>query len=111
MIRTVPYQGIGNPIAIIAAGASLPFEFDRGDEDVTGWACDISVVETAGDTPLLTRSIALDANRKWSGSLTSTETTALTAPATYRLVANITNAATDEKETAVTRFRVTDSWV
>lgn len=111
MIRTVPYQGIGSPISIIAAGASLPFAFDRGAEDVAGWSCAISVVETAGDTPLISRAIALDADDKWTGELTSTETAGLASPATYRLIANITNAATASQETTVTRFRVTDSWV
>ena len=110
-MRAVPLNLIGNPIAIITAGTSLPFAFDRDSEDPTGWTCTIRVVERAGDTPLIERVIPLDAESKWTGELTSTETASLASPANYRLVAHITKATTDEQETSITRFRVTDSWV
>lgn len=111
MIRPVPYLGIGNPIKMIRSGESLSFSFDRGGETITGWECTINVVQEMGGTLLVDRTISPDQCSKWTGEVKSTETATMASPETYRLVATIANDATNEQETVVTRFRVTDNWV
>lgn len=94
---------------IIRQGQSVPFVFDRGIESIEGWVCTIHVKEFKGDASAITRVITPDANDKWTGFLTSTETDALNL-GMYRIVALITDAATDEEEQDIVRFNLVTKW-
>jgi len=96
---------VGNSIAIIEAGQSLPFVFSR--DDPTGWTCTIKVLKNVGDTPSIERTITLDSNSLWSGHLTTTETAAL-AIGLWRIQAVLTNSTEAELQTH--RFQVNEAW-
>lgn len=89
-------------------GESLDFVFDRGDETVSGWVCNIEVKQFTDDTSLISREIP-QVDREWPGFLTATETDAL-SPGTYRLIGVLTNAETDEEEQRLVRFKVSEGW-
>lgn len=95
-------------ISIVRKGESLPFSFDRGDESIDGWICQIEVKKFPADASSITRTIT-PTNSVWSGFLTSTETTAL-AIGLYRLIGVLTNATTVEEEQISLRFNITASW-
>ncbi len=92
----------------IRKGGSLPFVFDRGGEDISGWICTIEVKQYPGDTPAITREVAPD-GREWPGFLTSTETAALAPLGTWMIVGVITNAAEDREETPPIRFSLAET--
>lgn len=93
----------------LRAGESLPFAFDRGGLDITGWECLIVVKQYPGDAALISGTVT-PTNGVWAGYLTSTQTAAFDTGKTYRLMAILTNAETDEEEQIESRFSVTDSW-
>ncbi len=95
-------------ITILRTGESLPFEFDRGGESISGWVCVIEVRKYPGDTALISRTIS-PTGETWEGFLTSTET-ALLAIGLYRLIGLLTNSVTDEEEQVPLRFNVTEAW-
>ena len=96
-------------IETVRKGESLPFTFDRGDESIAGWTCTIKVKEYDEDTALITK-IITPTDGQWKGFLTGTETATLTEGNTYRIVAVLTNATTDEAEQVEARFSLTASW-
>ena len=102
-----------NKLTILQQGESLPFNFDRGDNSISGWICTISVMEKAGDTPLIQRVIP-ELNGSWPGFITQTESAALPVlakGATYMLVASLVNVTTDEEEVIPVRFKISKAWV
>ncbi len=97
-------------ISIVRQGGSLPFEFTPGDDqNTTDFICTIVVKQFAADSALLSR-IIVPTNGVWSGFLTSTETAALSAGTTYRLMGILTDSSTDEEDQIETRFSVTADW-
>jgi hypothetical protein len=97
---------------IIQQGESLPFNFDRGDNSISGWVCTIFVKEKPSDSALLTRVVAAEGN-SWPGYLTEPETAALpvlTTGAPYYLIAKLTNSSTNEEELVTVRFKVSQAW-
>lgn len=101
-----------NKLAIIQAGESLKFCFDRNGADISGWTCTISVKEKPADAAILSRVVTPSSN-SWEGYLTQTETSGLPVlpkGAAYYLIANLSNTATDEKEVVNVRFRVSTAW-
>ena len=100
---------MGNQIALIEKGSSLPFIFDRGGESIEGWICEINVKQFPADTSQITRVIAPD-GRTWPGFLTSSETDLLTPIGLYRIIGLLTNASTGEEEQVPVRFNLADAW-
>lgn len=101
-------------IKVIRQGESLPFVFDRGGEDTTGYICTIFVKQFPADVADITRVIPLTTNSKtgfaeWSGFLTSTETAAL-ALGLWIINAKLVKAATDEEEAIPVRFQIVVPW-
>ncbi len=101
-------------IKVIRQGESLPFVFDRGGEDTTGYICTIFVKQFPADAAAVTRVIPLTTNSKtgfaeWSGFLTSTETAAL-AIGFWNIDAQLVKASTDEEESIPVRFQVVVPW-
>jgi len=96
-------------ITIIRQGESLPFEFDREGEDITGWTCLIEVKIFPDDTAIVSRTIT-PKDGKWTGFLTQTETMDLEV-GLYYLTAQLVNLVTDEEEQKPTRFQVSTTWV
>lgn len=103
-------DNIGNPLRIIRKGESLEFQFDRGDRPIDGWVCELQVRQFPDSTAEITRTIPLDDNMVWSGTLTSTETAALSGSGIYRMVGVLTNATTGEQEQVVIRFQLGSTW-
>jgi len=101
-------------IKVIRQGESLPFVFDRGGEDTTGYVCTIFVKQFPTDVASITRVIPLTTDpdtgdAAWSGFLTSTETAAL-ATGLWIINATLVKASTDEEEAVPVRFSVTIPW-
>lgn len=101
---------MGNPMALIKKGESLPFLFDRDGQDVDGWVCTINVSQYPGDVPAISRVVEPTGN-EWEGFLTSAETAALPALGVWRLIGVLTNATTDEDESVPVRFKLSEAWV
>lgn len=101
---------MGNPMALIKRGESLPFLFDRDGQDVSGWVCTINVSQYPGDTPEISRVVEPTGN-EWEGFLTSAETTALTKLGIWRLTGVLTNATTNERESVPVPFNLSEAWV
>jgi len=104
---------MANPITPVRQGVSHPFNFEvNADETETasGWIATLVVKEFASDTALIERVIDADTDTTWSGFLTSTETAALAADKTYRLIGVLTNAGTDEEQQQIERISITPSW-
>lgn len=101
-------------IQSIRQGESLPFVFDRGGEDITGFVCTITVKQFPADSPSVNRVITPSSTENgelvWSGFLTSTETSALTAGGHYNLNASLVNATNDEEEAVPVRFQIAVTW-
>ena len=95
-------------IQVIRKGESLPFEFDRGDESISGWVCTMQVRKFPGDAAAISRIIP-PVGDTWPGFLTEPETSGL-AVGLYRLIGVLTNSTTDEEEQVPLRFNITDSW-
>jgi len=96
-------------IDAIRQGESLPFEFDRDGEDITGYTCLIEVKMFPDDVALISRIIPPE-DGKWTGFLTQTETMDLEV-GLYYLTAQLSNVSTDEEEQKPTRFQVAKAWV
>ena len=100
---------------VVRKGGSLPFQFDRGGESISGWICTINVKQLPTDVASISRVIT-PTNNVWSGFLTSTETDALsnaTGNSLWWLVGILTNASTGEEEQIASgsvRFNLTQSW-
>ena len=95
-------------IPIIRKGGSLDFVFDLDGESIAGWVCTINVKQAPDDADAISRVIA-GKDDKWTGFLTSTETTALGVGAWW-LIALLTNATTDEARQIPERFQIVESW-
>lgn len=93
----------------IRRGESLPFSFNRGDQSIDDWTCEIVVKQFPDDTPLITGTVERTEDA-FTGYLNSTQTQALDSGKTYRLYGILTNSGTDEQEQIETRFSVTESW-
>jgi len=101
-------------IQSIRQGGSLPFVFDRGGEDTTGWVCTITVKQFPADSASISRVIESSTDSDtgdsvWSGYLTSTETAAL-AVGHWNLNASLVNADNDEEEAVPVRFQIATTW-
>lgn len=98
-------------ISSIKQGESLPFEFDLGGEELTGWVCVIFVKQYPSDIALIERTIPAE-GRTWPGYLTSTETAALDPSSRnpYQLIGVLTNASDDQESQEPIRFNVTEAW-
>lgn len=101
--------GLTNQITVRRKGENIPFSFDRKGESIEGWICTLKVKQFDTDTAIISRVIN-PSNNGWSGFLTSTETETLTAGIVYRIMAILTNSATDEEEQIETRVSITPSW-
>lgn len=95
-------------IQVIRRGESLPFSFDRGGLDISGYVCTIVVKQFTKDTALISRVVA-PTDQKWTGFLTSTETQALNE-GNYFITGELVNASTDENEEIPLRFQVSGAW-
>ena len=95
-------------ITVIRQGESLPFVFDRGGEDITGYVCTITVKQFPTDASSITRVIEAT-DGEWSGFLTQTETAALDI-GLWIINAKLVKASTDEEEAIPVRFNVTTTW-
>lgn len=101
-------------IQVIRQGESLPFSFDLGDTDTTGYICTISVRQYPDDTAAISRVVEPSQDTSsgqvvWSGFLTSTETAAL-AVGMWILNADLDNASTVENTQIPVRFQTTPNW-
>ncbi len=94
-------------------GESIPFCFDRGGNDITGWVCTIFVKQYPDDVATITRIIPpgvnADGDPAWPGFLTQTETNLLDHGLWY-ISAKLVNASNDEEEAIPVRFNVTKAW-
>jgi len=95
-------------IAIIRETSSLPFQFDRDGESLTGWVCTIFVKKFPQDTAVFSRVVA-PTGRKWTGYLTSTEV-GLLSVGLYYIIGQLVNATTLERQEIPIRFQVTSKW-
>ena len=103
-----------NQITAVRKGESFPFSFTLQNDNnestsINGYICTINVKKYDSDTSLITRVITPTGNT-WEGYLTSTETAGITNIGTYRLIALINNATTDEEEQQTVRFNLTEAW-
>lgn len=96
-------------IHLIEQGESFSFVFDRDGEDITGWVCSIEVKQFPSDVPFIARIIPPE-DGHWPGTLTSTETEPLPV-GLYYLHADLTYAATDERELKQERIQVSPTWL
>ena len=98
-------------ITVANQGESVDFVFDRGGQPIDGFICTIVVKEFAADAALIERVVEPDeGSASWSGFLTSTETGGLPIGTTYRFMAILANAATDEQDEIETRLSITGSY-
>lgn len=93
----------------IKQGESLPFQFDRGGESLSGWTCTISVKKFPSDTAILSRAITPVGNT-WPSFLTQAET-ALFGIGTHQIIGKLEKTGTDEEEQEVLKFHVQEAWV
>lgn len=101
-------------IKVIRQGESLPFVFDRGGEDITGFVCTIFVKQFPGNVSSITRIIEPSVNEKtgfgqFAGFLTQTETSALEI-GLWIINAKLVKADTDEEEAIPVRFTIVVPW-
>lgn len=61
----------------IEQGESFSFTATPSDSDVSGLTAVMNVLQYPGDTPAITRSISLNSNNQFEGTITSAETAAL----------------------------------
>ena len=104
-----------NKLEILQQGESLPFNFDRGKNSISGWTCTITVKQKPSDSPLpgFPR-VVPELNGSWPGFITQTESASfpvLPKGRSYMLIASLVNPTTDEEEQITVRFRVTKAWV
>jgi len=110
-------------IRVLRKGESLNFAFDRGGESTDDYVCTLNVLQFPGDTPAISRVIALSTNTttgesEWAGFITSTESDALvnsTSPNAnlWWAIGNLVNATTGEEEQIAqgsVRFSLTQAW-
>lgn len=95
-------------IVTIKPGKSLPFDFDRGGQDISGWTCTIEVKQFPDDVAAISRVIT-PTDGVWAGYLTATETAAL-GTGQWRILAQLSNTTTDEKEVIEKRFNIGVGW-
>ena len=104
-----------NQIATVRKGESFPFAFSLENDtnetnSINGYTCTISVKKYDSDTSVITPRQITPTGNTWEGYLTSTETAGITDIGTYRLIALINNATTDEEEQQTVRFNLTEAW-
>ena len=92
----------------IQAGESLPFEFDRAGNSITGWICTIDLKQFPDDSSIVSRVVPSVVN-SWPGFLTQSETTGLSAGLHY-LNTKLVNVDNDEEEAIPVRFSITKAW-
>lgn len=95
-------------LQIIRKGDSLPFDFDRGDEDIDGWICTIQVKRYPTDDPLIERVIT-PTDGVWSGILSSTDT-AILEYGHHFLIGKLEKAETNQAQEIPIRFHVGREW-
>ena len=102
---------MANPITPVRQGESHDFDFAViGSDTTSGWIATLVVKEFPSGTVFITRVVDATTNVTWDGFLTSTETAALAADTTYRLIGILTNSGTDEAQQDISRFAITASW-
>lgn len=95
---------------IVPGGSSFEFIFDRSGESITGWVCTISVKKKYSDTSAITPRVIVPTDNRWEGFITQTESAGL-ASGLYRLIADLANTGTDEKEQPFVRFNIAENRV
>lgn len=99
-------------IPTIRKGEDLPFAYDLGGEDISGWDCIIQVSQTPQDEfAVISRPISPTGNA-WVGFLTSDETSALnvSSDTPYLLTAFLTNSLIEQARQIPKRFHVSPAW-
>ena len=95
-------------ISIIKQGESFDFEFDRGNDSISGWTCTIHLKKFPADNDIIKRVIT-PVNDKWTGFLTQDETKDLDV-SHYTLIGKLTNSTTNQEEQDTRRFNVSKVW-
>lgn len=101
-------------ITVIRNGESLPFSFNLGTQDTTGYVCTISVRQYPDEAAEFSRvvepsEVPATGLFVWSGFLTSTETAGL-GVGMWILNASLVNASTGQDSQIPVRFQITPNW-
>lgn len=92
---------------LVEQGRTFDFDFELSGTDALGFTVPFSVMQYAGDTPLITRNMTVS-NGKYIGSLTGSETASLTAGTQYFIHMNATDA--DEDLSKKLKIYITKGW-